>query len=148
LGAEQIIVGTRAFTAEGIDESFLAELNRAVGAERTIIAIDVKDGRIAVRGWRDVVDITPGEVIQSLEPYCAGFLCTYVDKEGMLQGTDLPLFLDLKRRTRREVIAAGGITTMTEVKALVDAGIPVALGMAIYTGALDLGELRSLNRAG
>jgi phosphoribosylformimino-5-aminoimidazole carboxamide ribotide isomerase len=144
LGAEQIIVGTRAFTSEGVDHDFLQALASGIGPARTVIAVDVKHGQVAVKGWRETLDRAPADLVGELEPYCAAFLCTYVDKEGLLQGTDLPLFLDLKRRTSRSVIAAGGITTMDEVRTLVGEGIQVALGMAIYRGRLDLQELRKL----
>ena len=62
---------------------------KAVGRERLIIALDSKGGRIVVKGWQEATNVTAEEVIRELEPSCSGFLCTYVDKEGMLQGTDL-----------------------------------------------------------
>ncbi len=79
-----------------------------------------------------------------LEPYCAGFLCTYVDKEGMMQGTDLDWFRRLRAATTLELTAAGGITTLDEVRALLDMNVNAALGMAIYTGRLSLDELAKL----
>ena len=85
------------------------------------------------------------QVLQSLEPYCSGFLCTYVDKEGMLQGTDLDWFRRLRAATSLELTAAGGITTIAEVQALIDMDIHAALGMAVYTGRLTLDELAKLN---
>ena len=80
-------------------------------------------------------------MLASLEPYCAGFLCTYVDKEGMMQGTDLDWFRRLRSATELEITAAGGITTLEEVKALLAMNIDAALGMAIYTGRLKLEDL-------
>jgi hypothetical protein len=73
-----------------------------------------------------------------LEPYCSGFLCTYVDKEGMMQGTDLDWFRRLRAATDLEITAAGGITTMDDIRALDAMHIHCAVGMAIYTGRLDL----------
>ncbi len=55
-------------------------------------------------------------MIRQLEPYCSGFLCTYVDKEGMLQGTDLDWFRRLRAATKHELTAAGGITTIEEIR--------------------------------
>jgi phosphoribosylformimino-5-aminoimidazole carboxamide ribonucleotide (ProFAR) isomerase len=78
-----------------------------------------------------------------MEPYCGGFLCTYVDKEGMMQGTDLDWFRQLRSATTHEITAAGGITTMDDIQALDDVNVHSALGMAIYTGKLDLAELAS-----
>ena len=84
-------------------------------------------------------------MIAPLEPYCSGFLCTYVDKEGMMQGTDLDWFRRLRAATQHEITAAGGITTMDEIRALVALNIHAALGMAIYTGRLSLAELALLS---
>ena len=140
-GARKGIVGTAAFTPT------LAEIVKAVGKERLIIALDSKGGRIVVKGWREATNLTAEDVIRELEPSCSGFLCTYVDKEGMLQGTDLDWFRRLRAATRREITAAGGITTMDDVKALLAMDVNAALGMAIYTGRLSLDELAALNPA-
>jgi phosphoribosylformimino-5-aminoimidazole carboxamide ribonucleotide (ProFAR) isomerase len=86
-------------------------------------------------------------VLSALEPYCSGFLCTYVDKEGMMQGTDLDWFRRLRAATSLELTAAGGITTLDEVRALLATDVNAALGMAIYTGRLDLRELAEINQA-
>ena len=112
--------------------------------ERLTIALDSKGGRIVVKGWQDATDFTAEEVLQSLEPYCSGFLCTYVDKEGMMQGTDLAWFRRLRAATTLAITAAGGITTLEEVKALLAMNIDAALGMAIYTGRLKLEDLAAL----
>jgi phosphoribosylformimino-5-aminoimidazole carboxamide ribonucleotide (ProFAR) isomerase len=79
-----------------------------------------------------------------MEPYCGGFLCTYVDREGMMQGTDLQWFRKLRSVTKLEISAAGGITTMDEIHELTALGIHTVVGMAIYTGRLDLAELAAL----
>ena len=97
-----------------------------------------------MKGWRERTEFTAEEILGRLEPYCTGFLCTYVDKEGMLQGTDLDWFRRLRASTRHELTAAGGITTMEEIRELSALGIHAALGMAIYTGRLDLAELAKL----
>lgn len=141
LGAEQVITGTRAFAANGIDHEFLASLRDQIGAERIIIAIDSLAGQVAVKGWRESIRLTPVEAIHHLEPYCGGFLCTYVDNEGTMQGTDLNLFRALRSATGKTLIAAGGIAALDEVRELVQADIHVALGMAIYTGRLNLDDL-------
>jgi phosphoribosylformimino-5-aminoimidazole carboxamide ribonucleotide (ProFAR) isomerase len=139
-GVHKVIVGTSAFTRTGIDEAFLASLDR----ERTIIALDSKAGRIVIKGWQESTTFTAEDVLHELEPYCSGFLCTYVDKEGMLQGTDLDWFRRLRAATSLELTAAGGITTLEDVRALLDMNVHAALGMAIYTGRLSLDELRAL----
>ena len=144
-GAHKVIVGTAAFSAGGIHEPFLAELAAAIGSERLVVALDSKDGRIVVKGWRESTNFNAEAMLGALEPYCSGFLCTYVDKEGMMQGTDLAWFRRLRAATSLELTAAGGITTMDEVSALLAMDVHAALGMAIYTGRLKLDELAAMN---
>ena len=122
----------------------LSEIADAVGRERLIIALDSKGGKVVVKGWQEATDFTAEEVIPHLEPYCSGFLCTYVDKEGMMQGTDLDWFRRLRAATKHEITAAGGITTLEEIREL-ELGIHAALGMAIYTGRLNLQRTGALN---
>ena len=138
-GAHRVIVGTAAFTP------VMQDIAAAVGAENILIALDSKHGKIVVKGWQETTDLTAEEVIGKLEPLCGGFLCTYVDKEGMMQGTDLAWFRRLRAATKHEITAAGGITTMDDVRQLTGMGIHSALGMAIYTGRLDLAELARMN---
>lgn len=144
-GAHRVIVGTAAFTTTGVNTDLLADLAREIGRDRLLIAVDSKGGRIVIKGWREATKLSAEQVLQSLEPYCSGFLCTYVDKEGMLQGTDLDWFRRLRAATSIELTAAGGITTMAEVRALLDMNVHAALGMAVYTGRLSLEELAKLN---
>jgi phosphoribosylformimino-5-aminoimidazole carboxamide ribotide isomerase len=143
-GAHRVIVGTAAFQASGVNTDLLAAIAGGIGRSRMLIAVDSKGGRIVIKGWREATDLTAEQVLHSLEPYCSGFLCTYVDKEGMMQGTDLDWFRRLRAATSLELTAAGGITTIAEVRALLDMGIHAALGMAVYTGRLDLAELAAL----
>jgi phosphoribosylformimino-5-aminoimidazole carboxamide ribotide isomerase len=134
-GAHRVIVGTAAFTPA------LKEIAAAVGPERILVAMDSKGGKIVVKGWQESTDFTAEKVIHQLEPYCSGFLCTYVDKEGMMQGTDLAWFRRLRAATDRDITAAGGITTVEEIRELTALRIDAALGMAIYTGRLNLADL-------
>ncbi len=116
----------------------------AIGRERILVAVDSKGGKIVVKGWRQATSLSAEEVLANLEPYCGGCLCTYVDKEGMLQGTDLDWFRRLRSATKLELTAAGGITSIDEIRELQRLNIHAALGMAIYTGRLDLAELARL----
>lgn len=143
-GAFRIIVGTAAFGADGPDVAFLESLVSAVGRDRLVLALDSKDGRIVVKGWQEATRFSAEEVIQQLEPWCSGFLCTYVDKEGMMQGTDLDWFRRLRAATDLEITAAGGITTVKDIRALDNLRIHSAVGMAIYTGRLDLDQLATM----
>jgi len=139
-----VIVGTVAFTPRGINDALLSELGRAVGRERLLIAADSRGGRIVVKGWQEATEFTAERMLGSLEPYCGGFLCTWVDREGMMEGTDLAWFRRLRQATTLELTAAGGITTLEEVRALLDMNVHAAVGMAIYTGRLSLDDLVKL----
>ena len=144
-GAERVIVGTAAFSGNAINETLLKQIDDAVGRDKVLLALDSKHGKIVVKGWSEAVDLTAEEVIRRLEPFCGGFLCTYVDKEGMLEGTDLAWYRRLRQATNHEITAAGGITTIEEIQELTGMNIHAALGMAIYTGRLDLEKLARLN---
>jgi len=139
-GAHRVIVGTSAF-----NRPVLESIASAVGPDRLIIALDSKGGKVVVKGWQESTEFTAEEMLLHFEPYCSGFLCTYVDKEGMMQGTDLDWFRRLRVATTHELTAAGGITTLDEVRELQNLGIHAALGMAIYTGRLSLEDLARLN---
>lgn len=143
-GARKVIVGTSAFKKSGINASLLSQLRDAVGRDRLIVAVDSKGGRIVVKGWQEATELSAEEVLAPLEPYCSGFLCTYVDKEGMMQGTDLDWFRRLRAATALELTAAGGVTTLDDVRALLAMNIHAALGMAIYTGRIRLEDLLQL----
>jgi phosphoribosylformimino-5-aminoimidazole carboxamide ribonucleotide (ProFAR) isomerase len=143
-GAHRVIVGTSAFGPEGPNHTFLKALASSIGQDRIILALDSMGGKIVVKGWREATAFTAEEVIGQLEPYCSGFLCTYVDKEGMMQGTDLDWFARLRAATSLEITAAGGITTIEDIKALDALRVNSAVGMAIYTGRLDLAELAAM----
>jgi phosphoribosylformimino-5-aminoimidazole carboxamide ribotide isomerase len=145
-GAYRVIVGTSAFSKDGPNHAFLQSLANAIGRDRIVLALDSKGGHIVVKGWQEATEFTAEQVIRQVEPYCSGFLCTYVDKEGMMQGTDLDWFRRLRAATDHEITAAGGITTMDDIRALDEMKIHAAVGMAIYTGRLDLAELAALPR--
>jgi phosphoribosylformimino-5-aminoimidazole carboxamide ribotide isomerase len=143
-GARRVIVGTSAFTRDGINEPLLSGIRDAIGRDRLIVAVDSKGGRIVVKGWQEATALTAESVLGALEPYCSGFLCTYVDKEGMMQGTDLDWFRRLRNATSLELTAAGGITTYDDIRALLAMDVNAAVGMAVYTGKLNLTALRNL----
>ena len=135
-GADQIIVGSAAFKNGQVDRDFLGALAKRVACRHIIIALDTDRGHIVVRGWQERLKLKPSEVIPALEPFCAGFLSTFVDNEGTMKGTDLAWFRTLQRATSLPITAAGGIRSMREVQALEKAGMDAAVGMAIYTGKL------------
>jgi phosphoribosylformimino-5-aminoimidazole carboxamide ribotide isomerase len=139
LGAHRVIVGTAAFTPER------ARIVDAVDIENIVIALDSKNGKVVVKGWKESTAFTAVEVVGGLAASCGGFLCTYVDKEGMMEGTDLEWFAQLRATTTHEITAAGGITTLDDIKTLKSMNIHSAVGMALYTGRLSLDDLQNLN---
>ena len=144
-GAQAVIVGSAFFdvrrAAEGgsvIKFDFAEALRDAVGVDRIIGAVDAKGGRVVIHGWRTALPLSTVEAMQALDPYCGEFLYTHVDKEGLMQGTDMDAIRAVREATGRKVTAAGGITTREEIDALAAIGVDAVVGMAIYTGSLVL----------
>jgi phosphoribosylformimino-5-aminoimidazole carboxamide ribotide isomerase len=136
-GARRVIIGSALFSAEGkVNTAFAAELAAAVGAERVVAGIDTKNGRIAVKGWKAQVALTPDDAIPQLEAHAAAFLYTHVDGEGMLKGFPIDVAARLRKLTRRQLIVAGGIRSQQEVDALDALGADAVVGMAVYTELL------------
>ncbi len=131
-GAVKVIVGSSAFTPQGINHEFLRTLAVSIPRERIMIAVDSLGGQVAIHGWRTVLPLKTIDAIMKLEPYCSEFLSTYIDAEGKLQGTSLEHFRSLRAVTSLPITAAGGITTDEEIAALDALGMHAALGMAIY----------------
>ncbi len=136
-GARRVIIGSALFSAEGtVNTSFAAELATAIGADRIVAGIDTKNGRIAVKGWKAQVALTPDDAIPRLEPHVAAFLYTHVDTEGTLQGFPIETASRLRKLTQRQLIVAGGIRNQQEVDALHALGADAVVGMAVYTELL------------
>jgi len=108
-----------------------------VGRKNVILALDTERGQIVVRGWRERLILRPADVIPQLEPYCSGFLCTFLDNEGTMKGTDLEWYRRLRRVAAKPITAAGGIRSQREVRALEKLGMHAAVGMAVYLGKLS-----------
>ena len=135
-GARQVIAGSALFKNGQPHLSFAEELAAAIGPERLIAAVDSRGGRVVVNGWKTTLPLTAVEAVKALEPYCAEFLYTHVDAEGLMQGTNIGAILDVRNATTRRVTAAGGITTREEIDELDRHGVDSVVGMALYTGKL------------
>jgi phosphoribosylformimino-5-aminoimidazole carboxamide ribotide isomerase len=131
-GAHKVIIGSSALTEMGPNFEFLGLLAEAIPRQNLMIAVDCLGDRVAIRGWSEVLPLTSREALPQLEPFCSEFLCTYIDAEGKLQGTNLDWFRGLRSVTSLPITAAGGITTDEEIQALEEMGMNAALGMAIY----------------
>ncbi len=135
-GANQIIVGSAVFQRGRMNAIFLEQLAKNVSREKIIIALDTARGRITIHGWRKRITLQAEKVMTQLEPFCAGFLCTDVDREGTMSGVNLEWFRTLRDATPHPIIAAGGIKTRREIVALEKIGMDAAVGMAMYKNKL------------
>lgn len=138
LGARKVILGSALFRGGRPNVTFAQELSVALGEDRLIAAVDAKEGRVVVHGWRTTLPLTAVEAVQALEPFFGEFLYTHVDREGLMQGTDMAAIEAVRTATTRALTAAGGITTMREVDYLDSIGVDAVVGMALYTGRLRL----------
>jgi phosphoribosylformimino-5-aminoimidazole carboxamide ribotide isomerase len=141
-GARWAVVGTRA-----LEPAFLGELCRRF-REHVIVAVDTRDGRVAVRGWVDLARVTPLGLARSVRDAggAAALLYTDVSRDGTEQGPDVAATAQLARECGLPVLASGGVGSVEHIAALAavaDAGIAgVVVGRALYTGALSLPDAR------
>jgi phosphoribosylformimino-5-aminoimidazole carboxamide ribotide isomerase len=135
-GAEQVIIGSAAFRSGKVDTPFFRNLLTKIDPERVVVALDTEHGRIVTNGWRRKLKLRPQRVMAQLEPFCAAFLCTEVDREGTMTGANLQWFRQLRDVTSHPIIAAGGIKTQHEIAALEKIGMDAAVGMAVYKNRL------------
>lgn len=145
-GACRVIIGSALFNSSGVAEQndkqslvrhdFARELSNAVGTESLVFSVDTREGRIAIKGWKQQVDLTPETAMAALEPYCDAFLYTHIDREGTMQGFPLDVARKLRGVTRRQLIVAGGIREQEEIDALSAMGVDAVAGMAVYLGRL------------
>jgi phosphoribosylformimino-5-aminoimidazole carboxamide ribotide isomerase len=138
-GAKRVIVGSALFTESGtVDVKFAAEMAETIGAERVVAGIDTKNGRIAVKGWKAQVALTPDEAIPELEDYAAAYLYTHVDGEGLMEGFPMEVASRLRKLTSRQLIVAGGIRSQQEIDDLAAMGVDAVAGMAVYSKLLTV----------
>jgi phosphoribosylformimino-5-aminoimidazole carboxamide ribotide isomerase len=117
---------------------FAEQLAGQLGAERLIFAVDSKGGRVAIRGWRQLTEISAAQMIRALESWCGGFLYTHIDTEGLLLGMPLDVVSELRSVTSKRLTVAGGIRTQEEVDRLDVMGVDAVVGMAIYLELLKV----------
>jgi phosphoribosylformimino-5-aminoimidazole carboxamide ribotide isomerase len=132
LGARQVIIGSAAFRDGRPNLPFLKRLAARIGKKHVLVALDTAKGRIVTHGWRTALSVEPADVCAAIAPYCGGFLCTDVDREGTMSGVNLKYFRSLRRATTLPIVAAGGISTTREIRALEKIGMDSAVGMALY----------------
>lgn len=136
LGVKKVIIGSALFKNGKIDSPFAQELAGKVGNEKLIFAIDSRENKVVVHGWKQATSYTAEQAIQALEPWCGGFLYTHVDTEGLMSGIPMDRIRKLRSATSRHLTVAGGITSQQEIDDLDAMGIDAVAGMAVYTGKL------------
>ena len=137
-GALRVIIGSSLVKEGTIQSAFAEQLAGQLGAEKLVFAVDSKGGRVAVRGWRQLTEISPAQMMRTLEPWCHGFLYTHIDTEGLLLGMPLDVVSELRSVTGNRLIVAGGIRTQEEVDRLDLMGVDAVVGMAIYLELLKV----------
>ena len=146
-GARRVIYGSSLFGASErpqekrrhklIRLEFAESLKQILGEDALCFSVDTKGGKVAVKGWRDSVDLTPEEAVTWLEDSCGAFLYTHVDTEGTMSGFPLDVAAILRACTARQLIVAGGIKAASEIEALDQMGVDAVAGMAVYSGTMD-----------
>ncbi len=146
LGAEKVIIGSAAWNLDRknggsiLNTEFLDELASSIGKQRIIISVDAINGKIAVKGWAEIADISLIEGAREAEKYASELLFTCVEKEGCMQGTDMEMVKQLRDSVKCRVVAAGGVNSLEQIVQLEKLHCDVQLGMALYTGAVNLKE--------
>jgi phosphoribosylformimino-5-aminoimidazole carboxamide ribotide isomerase len=135
-GAHRVIVGSTLFQSDGINLEIASAFHDVIGPERFVASIDTKGGRVAVKGWKEQVELTPERAVRELDPFCGAFLYTHVDTEGTMQGFPFERAKTLRALTARQLIVAGGIREQSEIDALDAIGVDAVAGMAVYSGLL------------
>lgn len=142
-GVARVILGTKAVT----DEDFLRD---AVGrwGDRIAVGVDAKDGRVAVKGWVEVLDVDMFDFLWKLRSLgVKTAIVTDISKDGAMKGTNLPLYERLSRLDGIDITASGGVSTLEDIRALRDMGLYGAiLGKAMYNGAIKLKDALAVAR--
>ncbi|ABU81361.1 HisA/HisF-related TIM barrel protein [Ignicoccus hospitalis] len=138
--ADAFVIGSRAHK----DPEFLEVASEAVGADKVIVAIDLKGGKVSVEGWKEEIPVGLKEALEKFKGRSfRGFLYTYVDTEGTMEGPDVSGVKYIRREYPDKLLEyAGGVGSPEHVKLLESAGADVVvLGMALYSGKLRLKDL-------
>ena len=134
-GVDRVILGTAAVTEEGFVERAVQKYG-----EKIAVGVDIKDGRVAIRGWREDSGLEALAFCEKMQALgVTTLICTDISKDGAMQGTNRALYKELSERFSMQIIASGGVSAMEDVEHLRTLGIHGAIiGKAYYIGAIDL----------
>ncbi len=136
-GVKRVILGTAAVT----DEAFLKEAVSLYG-EKIAVGADIKDGKVAIKGWVEKSEYGTFEFFEKLEKIgVSTVICTDISKDGAMQGTNRELYKELSEKFSVNIIASGGVSSLDDIKALNEMNLYGAIiGKAYYTGAIKINE--------
>ncbi len=136
-GVSRVILGTAAVT----DPSFLEKAVATYG-NKIAVGADVKDGKIALKGWLENSAYTLDDFMARLETVgVSNVICTDISKDGAMKGTNRELYRELSRKYSVSITASGGVSDLDDIAALREMELYGAIiGKAYYTGAIDLKE--------
>jgi phosphoribosylformimino-5-aminoimidazole carboxamide ribotide isomerase len=137
LGAKRVIFGSALLKDGAIDITLAASAAESLGAQHLTFAIDSRNGKVAIQGWKQSTTVNPKNMVRALDPYCGAFLYTHIDTEGTMTGFPIEIAQELAGLTKKQMIVAGGIRSRAEVEQLDAIGVDAVVGMAIYTGAMQ-----------
>lgn len=142
-GVYRVILGTVAVEKP----EFCREMCAKYG-DKIAVGVDIKDGFVAIKGWTEVAEKTCFDFCKELEEMgVKTVICTDISKDGLLSGTNLELYRELQGKFNIDFTASGGVTSLDDVKALMEIGVYGAiLGKALYTGNIDLKEAVALTK--
>ncbi|ACX72872.1 phosphoribosylformimino-5-aminoimidazole carboxamide ribotide isomerase [Methanocaldococcus vulcanius M7] len=144
IGVDKIVVGTKAIT----DPTFLNELLSEIEREKIILAVECKQGKVAIKGWKETINKNPIEIAKKYEKKVGGILFTNVDVEGMLSGIKTDIIETLVKNVRVPIIYSGGITTLEDIKKLKEIGVDgVIIGSALYKGIINLKDALKISKS-
>ena len=136
LGARKVIIGSALMTEGRINREYARALADKLPRAALMFALDSRGGRVAIDGWRTQTAVTAFDMIRELEPFCATFLYTHIDTEGLMGGIPMETVHAIRRATERHLVVAGGITAQHEIDSLDALGIDAVVGMALYAGKI------------
>jgi phosphoribosylformimino-5-aminoimidazole carboxamide ribotide isomerase len=137
LGARRVILGSALLKDGAINAALAGEAAKTLGSEHLTFAIDSREGKVAIKGWKEATSVLPAEMIRALDAYCSAFLYTHIDSEGTMTGFPVEVARELAALTSKRLIVAGGIRSRAEIDELDAFGVDAVVGMAIYTGAMQ-----------
>ena len=136
LGAKRVILGSALLKDGKINTALAAAAAKALGEEHLTFAIDSRNDRVSIQGWKENTAVDPKDMVHALDQYCSAFLYTHIDTEGTMTGFPIEVAQELAGLTKKQMIVAGGIRSRAEVDELDALGVDAVVGMAIYTGAM------------